>query len=35
LAFSIFFNQYNQPRSQLTPILDEMLILLARLKPCS
>jgi serine-type D-Ala-D-Ala carboxypeptidase/endopeptidase (penicillin-binding protein 4) len=35
LAFSIFFNQYNQPRSQLTPILDEMLMLLARLKPCS
>lgn len=35
LAFTIFFNQYNQSRSQLTPILDEMLMLLARLKSCS
>ncbi|PZD73440.1 D-alanyl-D-alanine carboxypeptidase [Acaryochloris thomasi RCC1774] len=35
LAFTIFFNQYNQSRRQLTPILDEMLMLLARLEPCS
>ncbi len=35
LAFTIFFNQYNQPRSQLNPIFDEMLLLLARLESCS
>ncbi len=34
LAFSIFFNQYNQPRSQLNPIFDEILSLLSHLKSC-
>lgn len=34
LAFTIFFNQYNQPRSQLKSVLDEMLVLLAQVKDC-
>ncbi|MGB7415571.1 MAG: D-alanyl-D-alanine carboxypeptidase/D-alanyl-D-alanine-endopeptidase [Thermosynechococcaceae cyanobacterium] len=35
LAFSIFVNQYNQSRSELNPLLDDMVMLLARLKNCS
>jgi serine-type D-Ala-D-Ala carboxypeptidase/endopeptidase (penicillin-binding protein 4) len=35
LAFSIFVNQYNQSRSELTPLFDDMVMLFARLKNCS
>ncbi|HEY9648846.1 MAG TPA: D-alanyl-D-alanine carboxypeptidase, partial [Chroococcidiopsis sp.] len=34
LAFSIVVNQFEQPVRQVRPVIDEIVLLLGRLRPC-